>query len=104
MCARNIKPENERWVLGMERRLASQTMPDGGSSRLAELLGERRGRGKKDPSHFRGGRRRRSALSAALRRVCAETRVVSSSQLSVPTHTAILFSLSTTARARAPCS
>lgn len=47
MCARNIKPENERWVLGMESRLASQTMPDGGSSRLAELLGERRRRRKK---------------------------------------------------------
>lgn len=47
MCARNIKPENERWVLGMESRLASQTMPDGGSSRLAELLEERRRRRKR---------------------------------------------------------
>lgn len=103
MCARNIKPENERWVLGMESRLASQTMPDGGSSRLAELLGERR-REKKTLRTFSGGRRRRSALSAALRRVCAEMRVASFPQLSVHTHTAILFSLSTTARARSPCS
>lgn len=49
MCAGNIKPENERWVLGMESRLASQTMPDGGSSRLAELPGERRRRREKRP-------------------------------------------------------
>lgn len=47
MCARNIKPENERWVLGMESRLASQTMPDGGSSRLAELLGGKKKKGGK---------------------------------------------------------
>lgn len=64
--------------------------------------GKKEEEGKKDPSHFGGGRRRRSALSAALRRVCAEMRVVSFSQLSVHTHTAILFSLSTTARARPP--
>lgn len=86
-----------------ESRLASQTMPSRSSSRLAQLKKK-----KNNPSHFRSERRRRYSLSAALCVVCVEMRVFFllpvSSQLSVPTHTAILFSLSTTARARSPWS
>lgn len=53
-----------------ESRLAPQTMPSRGSSRLAQLKKK-----KTNPSHFRGERRRRYSLSAALCGVCVEMRV-----------------------------